>query len=131
MALTARLPAIAIPLRATDEDITLDLQQPLDRVYSRGRYDTRIDYNLPPEPLLSPDDAAWGGAADCRMERVFPEDGASRHAADQFVFQPRIIRIDLHVADLLPPPGVGDVYLPIRLSGSPPGRTAPARRCLR
>jgi hypothetical protein len=57
--LRERLPRIRIPLRETDEDIVLDLQQPIELAYERGRYGMRIDYAKSPEPPLSPEDAAW------------------------------------------------------------------------
>jgi hypothetical protein len=57
--LRQRLPRIALPLRAKDRDIVLDLQQPLDLAYERGRYGSRIDYASPPEPPLSAEDVAW------------------------------------------------------------------------
>ena len=58
--LRERLPRLAIPLRATDPDVILDLQQPIDRAYAMGRYGMRLDYAaLPPGPPLPPEDAAW------------------------------------------------------------------------
>ena len=57
--LRSRLSRIALPLRSTDTDIVLDLQLPIDEAYRRGRYATLIDYAHPPNPPLSPDDAAW------------------------------------------------------------------------
>lgn len=56
--LRQRLPAIPIPLRASDADATLDLQMLVDRVYSDGRYDA-LDYRVPCVPPLEGDDAAW------------------------------------------------------------------------
>jgi hypothetical protein len=49
----------ADPLRGADGDVALDLQQPLDQIYARGRYDNRIDYRNAPAPPLPPADAAW------------------------------------------------------------------------
>ena len=54
-----RLPAIAVPLRAGDPSVVLDLQPPIDLVYQLGGYGRRIDYGRPPDPPLSADDAAW------------------------------------------------------------------------
>lgn len=56
--LRQRLPAVRVPLRATDKDVPLDLQPMIDRVYRTGRYwqNSRRDV---PAPALSPDDAAW------------------------------------------------------------------------
>ena len=53
-----RLPVIPIPLRASDPDVRLDLQDLLARAYDAGRYDT-IDYTHPPQPPLEGEDAAW------------------------------------------------------------------------
>ena len=60
--LRRRLPGIGVPLRRGEPDVTVDLQPPIDRAYSRGRYGSRLDYGRPPDPPLSADDAAW--AAD-------------------------------------------------------------------
>jgi hypothetical protein len=59
MPLRERLPVIRVPLRGADGDVALDLQQPLDQIYARGRYDNRIDYRNAPAPPLPPADAAW------------------------------------------------------------------------
>jgi hypothetical protein len=56
--LRARLPAIRIPLRETDDDVSLDLQALLDQVYRNGRY-ASIDYRRDANPPLTDDDAAW------------------------------------------------------------------------
>ena len=61
-----RLPTIAIPLRVGDPDVPLDLQAVLDRVYDEGPFEN-IDYTRPPDPPLSPADAAW--AADLLAKR--------------------------------------------------------------
>ncbi|MBW3539589.1 MAG: DUF4058 family protein [Planctomycetes bacterium] len=53
-----RLPVIKVPLRATDEDVLLDLQAVLDDAYDRGGYDI-LDYRQPPVPPLSPQDEEW------------------------------------------------------------------------
>ncbi|MDB5301257.1 MAG: hypothetical protein JWO87_2920 [Phycisphaerales bacterium] len=52
------LPTIRVPLRATDLDGALNLQELVDMAYQRGRYDD-IDYLEPLRPSLPPDDAAW------------------------------------------------------------------------
>lgn len=54
-----RLPRIAIPLRRTDRDVMLDIQQAIDEAYKKGRFATRIDYSKPPVPPLFGEDAAW------------------------------------------------------------------------
>jgi hypothetical protein len=56
--LRARLPVLSIPLRPTDSEITLDLQNVLDQCYRNGGYDD-IDYSVPPFPPLSDDDRDW------------------------------------------------------------------------
>ena len=58
ISLRSRLPAVEIPLRAEEPKATLDLKTAIDRVYREGRFDA-IDYTQPPDPPLSPDDAAW------------------------------------------------------------------------
>jgi hypothetical protein len=61
--LRRRLPTINIPLRESDPDAKLDLQSLIEQAYRNGAYDD-IDYSVPPEPPLSPEDAAW--AAELR-----------------------------------------------------------------
>lgn len=53
-----RLPRIAIPLRATDSDVYLDLQTLIDQAYEEAGYgDT--DYRQEPIPPFLPDEQAW------------------------------------------------------------------------
>ena len=52
------MPVIPVPLRAEDDDARLDLKAVLDRLYDEGYYADGA-YTRPPEPRLSPDDAAW------------------------------------------------------------------------
>jgi hypothetical protein len=59
LALREPLPAIRIPLRPTDCDVALHLQQVIDLAYDRGRYGVSIDYTVDPDPPLSPVDARW------------------------------------------------------------------------
>lgn len=61
LVLRERLPAIRVPLRATDRDVLLDLQALIDEVYRRGRYD-RLRYAAPLQPPLSESDAEWSRA---------------------------------------------------------------------
>ena len=56
--LAARLPAVRIPLRETDQDVPLDLQPLIDQCYERGRY-ARIDYRRDPEVPFSESETAW------------------------------------------------------------------------
>jgi hypothetical protein len=53
-----RLPEIPIPLRPSEADARLDLQQLLHRIYDAAGYGYYI-YTSPPEPALSAEDAAW------------------------------------------------------------------------
>ncbi len=53
-----RLPVIPIPLRHGDADAQVDLQEVLHHVYDAAGYAYHI-YSGPPEPALSPADAAW------------------------------------------------------------------------
>jgi hypothetical protein len=59
--LRERLPAIRIPLRETDADVVLDIQDAVDRAYENGAYDD-TDYRAALDPPLDPDDAAWTDA---------------------------------------------------------------------
>lgn len=60
--LRRRLPRIAVPLRAPDPDIALDLQAVFTRCYDNGGYEDFIDYRHEPSVPLPPDDAAWADA---------------------------------------------------------------------
>ncbi|MEC4982920.1 MAG: DUF4058 family protein [Oscillatoria sp. PMC 1068.18] len=53
------IPAIPIPLSATETEPILDLQPLFNYVYRKGRYHLAIDYTQPPKPPLSPEDRAW------------------------------------------------------------------------
>ncbi|ETW98465.1 MAG: hypothetical protein ETSY1_18645 [Candidatus Entotheonella factor] len=55
-----RLPTIAVPLRASYEDVPLDLSAVLTDVYRRARYAESIDYMSDiPSPRLRPADRQW------------------------------------------------------------------------
>jgi hypothetical protein len=58
ISLRAPLPRIPIPLRRSDEDIGLELQPLIERVYVSGGHDD-IDYRKPLDPPLQPEDATW------------------------------------------------------------------------
>ncbi len=58
LSLRERLPLIPIPLRAPDPDAQIDLQEVLDDIYGKARYETYI-YDELPDPPLSPNDEAW------------------------------------------------------------------------
>jgi hypothetical protein len=53
------LPIIPVPLLAPDADISLDLASVFSTAYHRGRYERSIDYAVPLELPLSPDDRTW------------------------------------------------------------------------
>ena len=53
------LPAIGIPLRETDKDAHLDLQQLVDQCYAKGRYGERINYHRETDPPLPEQEAEW------------------------------------------------------------------------
>jgi hypothetical protein len=55
-----RLPVIAVPLTAPQEDVPLDLQAAFTTVYQRADYATEIDYDVEvPSPRLSSEEIAW------------------------------------------------------------------------
>lgn len=55
--LAARLPAIPIPLRPSDHDVSIDLQSLIERAWRNGPGDT-LDYSRPLDPPLAGTDAA-------------------------------------------------------------------------
>lgn len=59
--LRQRLPAIRIPLRATDPDVPLDLQEMVNRCYVSGRY-WKLNYARALTPPLGAEDAAWAAS---------------------------------------------------------------------
>ena len=69
MTVRDRLPRIAVPLRAGEPDVTLDLQAVVDRHYTDMAYERDLDYTNAPAWPLSDADAAWADAlcanADC------------------------------------------------------------------
>ena len=69
-----RLPEIAIPLRASDPDATVDLQSVLHRAYDAAGYEVFI-YTGAPEPPLRPEDAEWA--------RQFVPQSSGRNRPDQ------------------------------------------------
>jgi hypothetical protein len=56
--LRERLPAIRVPLRASDADVIADLQPLIDQCHERGRYHL-LNYRLDLNPPLGPEDAKW------------------------------------------------------------------------
>jgi hypothetical protein len=53
------LPAIGVPLRGKDPDVSLDLGAVFRAVYDRAAYDLSLDYRKDPDPPLEGDDAKW------------------------------------------------------------------------
>jgi hypothetical protein len=58
ISLRQRLQMLAIPLRLSDKDVLLDLQELLDRAYESGRYGS-TDYRVSCDPPLDAEDAEW------------------------------------------------------------------------
>ena len=56
--LREKLPAIRIPLRATDKDAVLELQPLIDQAFERGRY-WLTDHQRDLQPPLNKSDAEW------------------------------------------------------------------------
>lgn len=59
ISLRDRLPTIRIPLRRTDPDATLDLQELVEAAYCNGAYDRTVNYKRDPIPPLAGDVATW------------------------------------------------------------------------
>jgi hypothetical protein len=59
MSLRERLPVFRIPLRESDRDAHLDLQELIAKAYENGGYDTEIDFRVDPFPSLQGEDALW------------------------------------------------------------------------
>jgi hypothetical protein len=60
--LRQRLPVLRIPLRESDRDVALALQELVEKSYENGGYDGYIDYRVDPQPPLQGDDAVWADA---------------------------------------------------------------------
>jgi hypothetical protein len=58
MPLRQRLPNIPVPLRHSDNDVVLRLQDLIDECYRDGRY-ASLNYQLDPAPRLGEADARW------------------------------------------------------------------------
>jgi hypothetical protein len=56
------LPTMAIPLKAPDKDIHVDLAKVFRTTYERGRYAPSLGYGKKPVALLSKEDAKWAAA---------------------------------------------------------------------
>lgn len=57
--LTKCLGGIPIPLRPSDPDIVLDLQQVINQVYENGRFEQDLNYDEPLNPPLNQDERTW------------------------------------------------------------------------
>ena len=57
--LDRRLPTIPVPLRGSDPDAMVDLQNVLDRAYEQGAYDVDVDYAVDPTPPVADERAEW------------------------------------------------------------------------
>lgn len=53
------IPDVPIPLRASESEPALPLNQVLHTLYDQAGYDLAIDYRRPPEPPLTAEAAAW------------------------------------------------------------------------
>jgi hypothetical protein len=53
------IPSFALPLLPGDTEPAVDLNTIVHDLYTRARFDLRLDYTRPAEPPLSDDDAAW------------------------------------------------------------------------
>ena len=58
VALSTQLPTIRIPLRETDPDVPLNLQELIALAYENGDYHD-LDYTREPEPPLDDEDVRW------------------------------------------------------------------------
>lgn len=67
------LPMVKVPLTDNLADIDLDLGAALTQVYDIGRYRRLVAYDAPPDPPLSPADAAW----TTELLQALVSDGAS------------------------------------------------------
>ncbi len=74
IALSRPLPAIRVPLKAPDPDVTLALQAVLNRCYDNGGYADFINYRQPPPVPLNPEEQFW-------MESILRDKGLLPSAA--------------------------------------------------
>jgi len=62
VSLRDRLPLFRVPLRESDPDVHLDLQELIDKSFEDGGYAQDIDYRVDPQPPLQGEDAVWADA---------------------------------------------------------------------
>jgi len=63
------LPSVAIPLRKSDPEVSLELQMTVDKAYENGRYGGPLFYMDAPDPPLGRDDADWADALILKKKR--------------------------------------------------------------
>ena len=59
---TEPIPDVPVPLLPGDIEPILKLNDVVHALVGRARYDLTIDYHLPPDPPLRPEDESWAGA---------------------------------------------------------------------
>jgi hypothetical protein len=62
------IPQFPLPLLPGETEPLVDLNTILHALYTRARYDLRVDYSQPPVPPLSPDDTAWAATLEYPSE---------------------------------------------------------------
>jgi hypothetical protein len=60
------IPQFPLPLLPGEMEPLIDLNTTLHALYTRARYDLRVDYSQPPVPPLSSDDTAWAATLEYR-----------------------------------------------------------------
>ena len=78
IALNMPLPAIRIPLRASDDDVPLQLQPLIEQCYANGDYDGDLDYARELDPALNGADKRWADALLRKAGRRKARRGGSR-----------------------------------------------------
>jgi hypothetical protein len=63
------LPAVAVPLRPPDADVSLDLGRVFRRAYETGPYGKIVRYDLPADPPLADKDVSWARELVARCGR--------------------------------------------------------------
>ncbi|MEM9487100.1 MAG: DUF4058 family protein [Cyanobacteria bacterium P01_F01_bin.116] len=53
------IPTFPLPLKKTDENVLVNLEELLQNVYEQGSFDLAIDYAQPPNPPLSSENSDW------------------------------------------------------------------------
>jgi hypothetical protein len=70
---TLPIPAISIPLLPGDAEPILDVNSVLHGLMDRVRYDLVVNYQVPPEPPLRPQDDSWAAGIIARAADQNPE----------------------------------------------------------